>query len=325
MIAFTALHALDGALAKTASFGWDDADWTIEPYSAGSLYDATEVTVRDIREFSAVLTELERLPNSAIVRGALKPGIANRNIRRLMHDKADVAATFEPQPRRWVMLDIDGRVAANPLLTDQERLAQIVCDLPEFFHDVSFHYQWSSKAGICGWDELSVHLFYALDEPWLDDMLRQRAADEDWGVDLAVFNAVQVHYTAAPVFKNCADPLAGRRSGFVAGKRDVVTMSTWTRPVRAPRPAYLPRLNAIDTFREKLTHIGPSFHVPIIAAILTLVDVTNNNFDDDFCISEVMTAVDAAPGGRKYIDERYLKRVINGARKKYQDEQEITK
>lgn len=320
MIEFSLLHSLNGKLAKTVSFDLDDAEWKVADYTAGMYFDAMSGSARDIREFSDLLFALEEAPDACLVRGQLKSGVDASRVQRLMHDQGPVQAVFQSVPRQWVMLDIDGVPATSWGASNADRLATVISDLPEPFHDVSYHYQWSSKAGIRGWDTLSLHLFFALDEPWLDQMLRERCQDENWGVDRSVFNAVQIHYTAAPVFTGeWGDPLKGKRSGFVEGKSDVVSLGTWTRPAKLSRPNYLPKQSALELFESKLGTIGKNFHGPIISAVMTLVAASRNQFDEDQCREMILAAVAKSNSGRGYINDRYLDNVLRTARTKYEN------
>src|SRR3989442_2673136 len=95
-----------------------------------------------------------------------------------------------------------------------------VCDhmsglLPTEFHQASYHWHLSSSAGITHPSIVSLHLWYWLDRPVPDALLKAWALR--WNakagtklIDPALFNDVQPHYTAAPTFAGLIDPFPER-------------------------------------------------------------------------------------------------------------------
>lgn len=78
-------------------------------------------------------------------------------------------------------------------------------------------WQLPGSAGVFDDGHVSAHLYYWLDKPIANDVLKQWAKGCDRRlVDPAVFNAVQPHYTAAPLFgEGCVDPFPDSRSGLI--------------------------------------------------------------------------------------------------------------
>jgi hypothetical protein len=74
----------------------------------------------------------------------------------------------------------------------------------------------SCSAGVFEDGHVSADLYYWLDKPIANDVLRQWAKGYDRRlVDPAVFNAVQAHYTTAPLFsEGFFDPFPDSRSGL---------------------------------------------------------------------------------------------------------------
>ena len=105
---------------------------------------------------------------------------------------------------------------------------------------MSHYRRFSGSAGlrIGGKGGIRVHRCYALDRPYTFDELKRwgNAANEAAGakiVDTRLFQAVQVHYTAAPLFRGCEDPLGVDARDWSAAS---VTSSRWrSRPRRAAR------------------------------------------------------------------------------------------
>lgn len=147
------------------------------------------------------------------------------------HDADECPPHFQDAERRWMMLDIDdldvpdsrpGRSAdaPDPLELAEKRI-WIVDQLPEWLQGCVYFYQWSSSAGLDGWTKVSIHLWFWLDRPAYGPSLREYF--DQWSdrsgvpIDTSLFHGVQPHYTAAPLFDECSDPLEGDRSGLAYG------------------------------------------------------------------------------------------------------------
>ena len=169
-----------------------------EDFDAGTWFGAERYPVSDIHDLSRLLVWLERDPTAFIVRGEPLPDLdLSRPIRRLKHDREDAAATFR---------DKDGGLHW----------------VPDEFQEVSFHWQFSSSAGIGDSNKVSAHLWFWLNRPVTNAELKAWAKQSNLPVDTALFSAVQPHYTAAPIFDDgLVDPLPCR-SGLWQGGSDEV-------------------------------------------------------------------------------------------------------
>jgi hypothetical protein len=138
-------------------------------YDRAYLYDADQIEVESIDGLHEILTWLETQPHTCIIRG--EAIAATRSIRRaLVADPAKGPPTIRPVASgvQWVMLDFDKLpIASLDLTTEAERLAYLVGLLPKEFHGATYHYQWSSSAGLDGWQTASAHLWFWLSDPWL--------------------------------------------------------------------------------------------------------------------------------------------------------------
>jgi len=86
--------------------------------------------------------------------------------------------------------------------------------LPPPFRDSAFHYQYSGSAGMKA--GLRLHFgFWLLDPMSSIDVKRYLQTVGNGKLDLSLYNPVQPHYTADPIFIGIADPLIGRREGLV--------------------------------------------------------------------------------------------------------------
>lgn len=317
MSTITILTALQSALlakrlAKTPN-GWDKAS-----YDFAKTFDVETAEVTSIDDLSAFLTMVEDIPSSCIIRGRRKPGALTKGVQRRLHDAPDGKAAFEEQAVHWLMIDIDD-LPADPNMTNEERLAHMV-DQPPCFQDVTFHYQWSSGAGLDGWANLRAHLFFWLDRPIRCSDLRAQADAQGWAADLSLFNGVQIHYTAAPVFTNTVDPLLGFRSGLAHRASDAVTLPAWS----PPKPIWTPEGRVYPpcaSFQDRLDAIGPNYHLPILKAAACYVATHGSAADIYDLKTRLKDAIYGAPPGRNrkadYLNDRYLDRVINGAIRKF--------
>jgi|EndMetStandDraft_9_1072997.scaffolds.fasta_scaffold02779_5 hypothetical protein len=232
-------------LAKTITR--KDDGWHVRDHDRVYFHDIVPADeVDDLEELSAVLIVLEAFPEACIIRGKLVSQ-DTEEIRRLSVDEDDTdtffggasAATFADQPLRWIMIDVD-KMEADPTWTPAQRIAAIIAKLPPAFRGADFHFQWSSKAGLDGWRTISAHLWFWLSEPVTSADLKARAKDERWkedhGVDIGLYQPVQIHYTAAPVYLGADDPLKGQRSQLIRLNRREVTLPPWAPKVEEYRP-----------------------------------------------------------------------------------------
>ncbi|MDF0540758.1 hypothetical protein PX699_00245 [Sphingobium sp. H39-3-25] len=302
----------------------ENGDIAKTDYDNATFFNATEVDAENIEDLSAILTEIEAWPHSCLVRA--QPTGATTNIRRKIASDNGETPPLRDNPKgvSWLMLDFDKLpVSSLGLTTNDERLAYLVSVLPKEFADVTYHYQWSSSAGLDGWQTLSAHLFFWLDQPWFCRTLYERFYEGDFKnvpVDPAPFTSNQIHYTAAPIFEGVAYPVV-QRSGLVRGKSDVVRLSDYRKPV-PPKPALSPvqhyQTYGLKRFEELLAEIGQHVHRPVLRAIAHYCAVVPlNDFDEHFLFSSVKNAMFAAGASRDYIDDKHLRRVTKTALARY--------
>jgi putative DNA primase/helicase len=205
-------------LAKT----WQ-ADGTVKAYDNAKYFVWKEAQVENIGALSALLTSLEHDARSCVVRGVyvghdkaaeLDPEYKRGNVRR-------IADLFDDAPHHWVLVEIDNfeplcsDPVVQPVLAIEEFLA---VSLPDCFQGVAYHWQLSNSAGhVKNVGKLKAHVWFWLATPYTSEQLKAWATAFGLDLDKSVFNVVQIHYTAAPVFEaGVADPIPVR-SGFVDG------------------------------------------------------------------------------------------------------------
>lgn len=307
-------------------------------YSAGRWFEVETVEICGIRELSALLTRLEHDTRALVIRGELLPGVDPRRVRRLKHRIGNVGPFFaEPAGgRRWLLIDFDKVPipAHDDLIDDPEGAVEyLVSLLPDGFRDVSYHWQLSSSAGMGAADVLSAHVWFWLDRPVTETELKGWSATIDAPVDAHLFQTVQPHYTAAPIFDaGVRDPLP-RRSGLQLGTEDAVQLVI---PEPAPRHSSSGStgggdgLHAAAGFEAKLALLGngeglAGFHEPLLTAVWAYVrEQGSDGTNAEALKARLREAIDAAPKrpGRdddiaRYRSDRFLDDLIAGALDKW--------
>lgn len=208
----TILTHVTGRLTKL----WQ-ADGTISPYDETKNYKASQRQVADLRSLSDALRELEAQPSSAVIRGTPNgkddSEAAPGRVRK-------IKASFDDTPHHWVLIEIDEYVPLFDPITDPEAaIDEFIREcLPADFNGISYHWQLSSSAGsVKRQGKLSAHVWFWLHEARTSEEVKAWSKTHTLPIDNSVLNAVQFHFTAAPLFApTVADPVP-RRSGFVEG------------------------------------------------------------------------------------------------------------
>lgn len=228
----TIVRSRSGVLTKRIAAS--PQGWRITPFSAGRWYSGHEREVDGLATMAGVLQRCVVCPSAAIVRGALRPGVDRSRCRRLS-DRAQHGedVTFDPRPRRWLAIDVDGLeepsgcvFAAEP----EDGIEHALECLPEPFQDASCWWQATSSAGIK--PGVRCRLWFWLDRP-IDD-----AEAKGWlqgaPADRSIYTPVALHYVADPILEGgTRDPIA-RRHGVRRGLADTVSV-----------PAELPRVETV--------------------------------------------------------------------------------
>jgi hypothetical protein len=263
-----------------------EGKWKVEPYGRGEWFSAHAVPVHDIGSLGQALAELERDAFSFVVRGVMIPGTDPDRCRRLLYpqleDGLEVPATFEPCARRWLGIDFDDlptpvwdpvqlarrreairrdledhglepvNADLDPAPIDPARDWTLVCHaaiatLPPEFHGISCWWQMTSSAGIK--PGIRLRLWFWLDQPVSDAEAKRWVADSP--VDLALYNPIQAHYIAAPIFDPPSLDPVPRRSGWFWRCANVVAVLELPEPAPPPRPEWRPREGATTGARAQ--------------------------------------------------------------------------
>ena len=228
----TMLHCHFGRAVKTFK-----ADGTVLPYRAGKLFTWTQLECASLVAMLPILRAAEYEPNSFPIRGV--PRDTASSGRAVLRRANGPDAAFCDGCHHWMMLDIDGAPApAGVDPTSDDALGHVVSLLPAEFQGVSFIAQWSSSAGMKP-SEIKVHLWFWLETPHTSAQLRSwarslpRLPNGKRLIDPAVYNSVQPHYTARPIFEGMSDPLPIRTMHVQLDRDSVPDLALLESPIRA--------------------------------------------------------------------------------------------
>ncbi|MEI6359637.1 MAG: hypothetical protein WCO50_04835, partial [Synechococcus sp. ELA619] len=300
-------------------------------YSGHKHFSVVVIPTPDILALADHLRLLERDNSAAIIRGAPLPHTGLLKARRKSNG---AAATFEDVPRAWVMADMDAVPvpASMSVLDDPAAVAQHLLDLltgfaPEL-EGVTAVAQLSSSAGIADMAEaeaaaglpprwagvakpgnrISGHIWFMLARPELSPALKRWAlqVNERAGkrlIDPALYQAVQLHYVAAPIFgQGLRDPLVGRRVHLIEGLEAAATLeipSSSPRPRTADFAGFGFGFTGIG-FEARLAAIGnPGFHAEINSAVASYVGSNYPNIDIEWLAATLQARILAAPPGNR--------------------------
>ncbi|MDB9810721.1 hypothetical protein OAC05_06765, partial [Planktomarina temperata] len=181
-------------------------DGTLQPFSTGSLFNVSEEQVSDLQSLSALLQRLENDSTHTVIRGSLVDGQSSP----VPRNKETLIAT----PRQWCMIDIDSLAWDGDVSDQQAMLSYTIQQLPVEFQATDCWYHFSSSMGIKS--GINVHLWFWLDRPCSDNELKVWLSG--CPVDMRMFNPIQIHLTANPLFiAGAVDPYPNRSGLFKAG------------------------------------------------------------------------------------------------------------
>lgn len=189
---------------------WKEIDGKVvaEPYGRARHFDAHKLPLAGFGDLISALHALETKRTSFVIRGALKDESNCKNVMRRIHGSD---APFKTKPRRCICIDLDD-LDLPPHWSDfNNHTVDIVRHattfLPSEFAKANCWWQFSSSMGMK--PGIRLHLWY-----WLDRAIDEGEAKAwlaDYPVDLALYNPVQPHYIAKPIFEDgIADPVTVR-------------------------------------------------------------------------------------------------------------------
>jgi predicted P-loop ATPase len=283
-----------------------------DAYGFAKTFQCQVIDLDGPADLYELLDVLATEPHRCVIRGAPIPGRDMTSILRRAKAKGAEPACFTETPRRWVMLDLD--LLDTSLRADYttpqgciDAVHTALACLPAACRSAGAWWQLSSSAGFKS--GIRLHIWYWLDRAIGGDELKRWAetANEAAGkviIDAAVFNTVQIHYTAAPIFDGVVD-LVVQRTGRLDGP-----------------PLVLPRLAArAGAWRQKLLPLAnpnnTCVHVPVRDACAAYFCVNGPDAPVGVLAVALRQAVDASCAMRgvtetKYTDEKLAEYIADG-------------
>ncbi|MBL8420706.1 MAG: hypothetical protein JNK92_08725 [Dechloromonas sp.] len=319
-------------------------------FNAGMFFDCRVWPVENIHQLSVALSEFERLPVALVIRGVPQPHVDPKRWHQRTKNNKPANYLTPIVGHHHVMIDIDKLALPSGLEVRpgsvQEVIAYVITQLPDEFHHASFHWQLSSSAGLRNLSVVSIHLWFWLAKPTTDHDLKRwgNAVNKAKGyklIDTRLFDDVQPHFIAAPIFEGMDDPFP-ERSGLVEKSSHEVDLVLLAEAPLISRPrnqkdagtrgSSQAKGSSGHGFDHKLSQIGDheggeGFHGPIISAIASYVaTVGRDNVDTEWLLETVRNRVleaDSTQHEATYIDikasREYLMSAIDGAIEKYGD------
>lgn len=325
-------------------------------YDAGREFCVfSPIPVSNILELSEVLLAIESMQQVFIVRGEpTDAAFIGELVQRTGSGEGDrFKGNFKTPQRghRFVLTDIDKYPLPKGLSLNRDVVAvceYLISQLPPEFHNVSYHYQLSSSAGMGNPRLVSMHLWFYLHRPIPDLQLKAWAKGVNQAkgmklVDEALFQHVQVHYTARPIFIGIPDPFPVR-SALVKKDSDEVELDLGCIPPmsindsRSTKPfktAHLPTLSkgggsGFDFFLSMIGDHpeGDGFHNPLLRATSSYVGEHGHDGTDKEKLYEVLRnatlSADASRHGPDEVEQRasreHIMPMIESALDKFGDE-----
>lgn len=278
MTKITVLRVADKGAIAAKAITLDQSGNVKKEFHTSTWFHYSTKSVEGIEQLSALLTTFAADNHSLLIRGVLAPNKdPHQPVRRLGVKGHGENGYFQSHPdgQPWLLLDFDGIACPDKikfLKHPEQGIKYLVSLLPGYFYGVSYHYHLSSGAGLDGGKTIRAHIWYWLDKPVHDDALK------DWAkvinchgslIDTNLFGAVHPHYTSDPIFDGVPDPFFGKRSGFVKGKSEAVTLpkvlpaytSVGSSSGLSPSEAFTKFLNAVGDHEG-----GMGFHEPLMKA-----------------------------------------------------------
>ena len=312
---------------------------SVKPYDAGYLYRVpAPIGISSIEDLSAALRTLEDYPRALIIRGApISADVIDKDVARTGSGEGpDFVGNFKTpeQGRHYLEVDVDkfDLPKACPLKhTNIRRICEHVIHLlPPEFHLASYHWQLSSSAGVFDKKTVSLHLWFWLALPVPDGVLKTWAKHVNAVagiklIDPALFQHVQPHYVAAPLFKGMADPFPVR-SGLVIKSSGSVDLQLPPPDLASQSRGAVPVTSCNATggsgFDYYLAQIGDhpggdGFHMPIVQAVASFVAEHGQDDTDVESLTSIIQqrvlAADASKHSQSDIDARSSREHITSA------------
>ena len=184
---------LDNGVLDTVAFG------------AGKHFTYHTRTAHDILSLFEVLTAEAATSKSILIRGELAEGLDPER----RHPRQNIK-THDPGTR-WLCIDIDKEPFPTDMIGKEAEVvrAWVKANLPGEFHDVDLIAQFSSSSFIDG-KPPRLHLYFVLTKALNSPTIKGWLSVLKGRIDLSLFQQVQSHFIANPVFVGMVDPIERR-------------------------------------------------------------------------------------------------------------------
>jgi hypothetical protein len=297
-----------------------DGTQTTDSFSAGKYFQYEEVSFDDLFGLYKIITKAAENPKKLIIRGRLKidtPLNDNDHVRRTSRRQpTGEEPYFEDADRAWVMIDFDKVDNLNELEpTSSEAMEHIRTLLPPEFQGVECIYSLSASAGLTESKNISGHLWFLFDRPVSNQELKAWLVD--CPVDKALFNAVQPHFIASPIFSDgLVDPIKNRK-GLLPGQNNAVAVPK----IDTSNPSYKIfgegcGLEAARGYEAKISLLGDGdskegCHAVITSAIASYMSQHGPNADREALKADIRKHAAKAPWDRGKHSKDYVSREIS--------------
>lgn len=230
----TVLLSADGTPVRKVFRLNKDGEVIADSYPDVAMWKPRSVKATDYPTLLASLQKVAAQPRALVISGALRVPVEKDAavLRRYRGEDAP----FEEVARRWVALDVDDMQVPSGTL---EEMAERAMDrLPVPFCKSSAVIQWSSQQGLVGREGnlLRFRAWFLLDEAVPTRNWREYSRTlSDIGVDPALYNPVQPHYTATPEFKDgIPDPIPAEKRFMLVERGGRVPVAEFGDALRPP-------------------------------------------------------------------------------------------
>lgn len=347
------------AFSATKSWTLVDGKPTVLGFDAGKWFHIEQRLVTNIFSLESLLKAASKRPDILVIRGLPAPTTdVTKLVRRKSSPDENGKIWFEEaagQP--WALIDIDNLPVPETIdpAKDPDGALDYVVEhcLPPELRDVSFVWQWASSAGMRP-GLLSVHLWFWSAQPLTGAELKMWHRASEWlrthdsHIDKSLFQCVQPHYVAAPIFADgLRDPLS-QRVGLRRGSKHFASLVVPVAPIgtdtkargtgKKPHGArdtnsqedpagglFVDPVEAARGFDAKLAFLGDGpglsgFHAPLTSAIASYVSEHGTKFDREALKARLRKAIAEAPKNKgregdilRYAGDKYLDESIEGA------------
>jgi hypothetical protein len=226
----------------------------IQDFDDPKYFTRRTARVDGIESLAALLTEQAARPRECLIRGRYLGDAVQleRNPDDFKPGKVLRRKTcFADQPMHAMLVDIDGYVPfeADPVVEPVASIEEyVLINLPAAFAGASYYWQLSSSAGHeKSRGVLKAHVWFWLQTPVTSAALRGWFSASRYVVDKSLFDEIQVHYTADPVFEDGVTDPVPVRHGFVRKDVQAVAIDVADVPVSEKPSAVQVAERALET------------------------------------------------------------------------------